>query len=748
MSKHAQLIEAAIKFDESALAGSDDAGAKHFAGVLRLDPRHLSDNSDPPGQVANEIDVDFTSLLFMLAESIRQIIVGREAVARSILDELHYPEGIERVLVLLVQAWLPLGTTSLAEIDQYIQNVDFDSDLKSRVYMKLMTWEMEARGRGPHATAYYDRAVENASEGLRQSLHSVGELFGRDTFLYFPGTSNPLDTYSWLVDSVSNATADEFIRMAKKHISPFGRTFGGDPRAVPAPIRAAELQAGWAGAYWVIRKVRRVKASILLVNSRVPEERADAISSWILSGGSNVKQLISENESILNPGLVSKILVDDLKRGAVVDAENWEEICLSLWDQLPGEISENLIETLNIPEWIEADYVPPGENKSVELFVLLGMIEPPKWLKRYKSLQPAQRLTVALSLSPHQATDLPDSIKGEVRGILQTYCEQRGDTLLYPEIIETLAALVSELPDGAREKDNLRDIIPTNYSAQIGVRYPHLASRDRIYENLESLVSRIHEQLNLNKRGQWTTFGTALAYQVAACMVALNTLDQDALNTIMDFATAPASSANDVIDAVNALSWLADEGLLPSLGKVESRLPYRVDISPVDRMWSGRDDIRAINTVIAGLHARLSTTRRDAIALLVAATRDPDAQIRRLAVDQFNGGNLVVSGLETSVDAAILGAIYDPDYRVQASAIRAIRSISDLLVAEIAWARLISVWEAAHRRVRMTAAGVAAGRRYTDASIESLRDDVLRLASTDRSALVRQAIMRATGGAT
>ncbi len=254
MTESANLIEAAIKFDESALIKSGDTGAKHFVGVLRLDPRHLSDNTDPPGRIANEIEVDFASLLFMVAESIRQVINGREDLARNILADLKYSENVENLLILLVKAWLPGGSTTLAEIDKYLTKVDVDSDLKSRVYMKLMTWELEARGNVLDAAQYYDRAVENASGGLQQALYGVGETFGRETRLFFHPATEALDTYSWIIDSVSNASADELVRMARKQISPFSRTFGGDPRAVPMPIRAAELQGGWAGAYWVLEE--------------------------------------------------------------------------------------------------------------------------------------------------------------------------------------------------------------------------------------------------------------------------------------------------------------------------------------------------------------------------------------------------------------------------------------------------------------------------------------------------------------
>lgn len=739
MAEPANLVEAAIKFDESALIESGDAGAKHFVGVLRLDPRHLSDNSDPPGRISNEIEVDFASLLFMVAESIRQVINGREDVARTILANLEYSEDNEHLLILLIQAWLPGGSTTLIEIDEYLTKVAVDMDLKSRVYMKLMTWEMEARGNTGEAAAYYDRAIENASLGLQQALYGVGETFGRETRWFFHPASEALDTYSWIIDSVSNACADELVRMARKQMSPMGRTFGGDPRAVPTPIRAAELQGGWAGAYWVLERIWRLKASIILVNSRDPAERAAAITDWVLSGGSRLRELINENENILSRQLVSKILVDDLKRGARAGAEDWIELCLALWDELPLEISSDLVQSLVIPSWTYELSAPARENKATVLFALLSGIEPDKWVERYTSLEAAQRLTVCLALTARQATELPVQLQGDVRETLLAYCAAKGQFASDPDVVEALAALVAALPIDSPQREAFKNVLPAEFSAEIGVRYPDLVTSDRIREDLAGTVSKIRLQLEQNQRGRWTTFGTSLAFEVARCLIALRSSDQGAIDTIVDFAAAPVSAANDVIDAVNALSWLADARLLASSDVIESQLPYRLDVSPVDRMWAGRDDLRAVNAAIAGLHARVSTDRRQAIVVLVSSTRDPDAQVRKLAIDQFDGGHLIVGGFEASVDAAILGAIYDPDFRVQASAVRAVRSISDPLVAEIAWARLVSVWDSAHRRVRVAAAGVAANQRYDDRSIDRLREEVLGRASADRSFQVRQA---------
>lgn len=741
MTSHRELVEAAIKFDEETLLKSDDTGAAHFAGVLRLDPRHLGDSSNRPDFLSNAVDVDQSSLLFMAAEAIKNVLDGKQDAAIAILADLRPSGSLEHILVLLVQAWLPIGSTSFEEIAAFVQRASIDADLKARVYLKLMTWELEAEGKGHRAGTYYDRALEAASPSLQEAIYSVGESFGRETRYYYreQQVSEELVLYSWIVDSVSHAAADEFVRMARKRMSPFTRTMGGDPRTVPVKIRAAEIQAGWAGAYWVLEKIWRIKASMILVNSRDRNERADAITSWILSRGSSLRRLIDENESALNSNLISKILIDDLKTGARVGINDWIQICLALWDELPTEVSDHLIETLEIPAWSSETSAPVRETDAIHLFALLSYIDQHKWIERYESLEPAERLTVCLGLSTRQATELPSQLRNEIRFNLLNYCENQGQNARDHEMLETLAALVSELPEEDPDNIRFREVMPARYAGEIGSRYPRLATAEKVREGFDSAVSSIRQQLSQNRQGQWSTYVSSPALEAARYMMTMGSVDEAAVETLIEFATADFTASSDVIDAVNALSWLADAGLVDSAAITESRLPYRVNVSPVDRMWTGRDDIRAINATIAGLHARNLDTSRAAIARLVSAARDPDMEVRLLAIGQFDSSNLVVEGLQSAVDAAILGAVYDPDWRVQASAVRAIPSISDLLVSEIAWSRLISVWDSAHRRVRIAAASTASRQQDIPKMLEALRREVLRLASEDRSFQVRRA---------
>lgn len=744
--QQARLVEAAIRFDEQALASSEDPGALHFLGMLKLDQRHIHFRSEADSRLpeqmrrANRVAVDESSVLFMLAEAVRNVMVGKSVDAESIFTGLESTKGIDRVLVLLIKAWLYPSVDALQAVDRYTRSLKkLSNDIVSRVYLKLMAWALEVSGTTGLAGEYYDRALKTASSELKRALYGVGQVFNRETRYFYPPTEDPLVTYSWITDSVSSAAANDVFRQAKDRLAPFSRTFGADPRTVPEPVRAAELQAGWIGAYWVLAYVWRIKASILLVNSRDREEIASAITAWVLSGGPELSRLISENENVLTKDLISKILVEDLKSGARVQFDDWVDVCLPIWHELPSAISSDFISSVKIQPWDPKNILPPQQDKAITLFNLLSRVDQAGWVERFKTLRSKRRLTVCLGLSADQVAEMPRDVKKGVRRSLLEYLGQLREYTAEPQSYLTAAALVSELRDDSAERSQFFELLPAEYAADVAIIFPSLISREKIRDALSSNTARIRDQIARNRQGTWSTFARRPASSAARCMVALQESDEDAINAILDFATSEYSSADDILDSIAALSWLSDENLLPSFEPIESKLGYRLSVSPVDKYWKGRDDLRLVNVAIAGLFAQNMVRNRDAVVRLIAATRDPDTQVRLLAIDQLKK-HIPEKGLFPSVDAAILGAIYDPDSRVQAEAIDGISVIADPLVNEIAWTRIVSVWDAAHIRVRLAAARKAVEPAPNSDVLADIRGEVVRLASEDRSLLVREEI--------
>jgi hypothetical protein len=751
MKQQANLVEAAIRFDEQALVSSEDPGALHFLGMLKLDQRHVrfrsEANSRLPEQMrrADRIEVDESSVLFMAAEAVRNVMVGKSADAESILSSLESTKGIDRVLVLLVKAWLYPSVDALEAVDRYTTSVKkLSDDVVSRVYLKLMTWALDVSGKTDSASEYYDRALKAAPSELKRAIYGVGRVFNRETRYFYSPVEDRLVTYPSIIDSVAGAAAEGVFRQAKNRLSPFSRSFGADPRTLSEPVRAAELQAGWIGAYWVLAYVWRIKSSILLVNSHDREEIASAITAWVLSSGPDLSRLISENENVLTEDIISKILVENLKSGARVQFDDWVDICLPIWDELPAAISSDFISSVEIKAWNLKDILPRQQDNAITLFNALSRVDQAGWVERFKALRSRRRLTVCLGLSADQVAVMPRGVKNGVRSSLLEYLGQLREYSAEPQSYLTLASLVRELGDDSAERSKFFELLPAEYAADVAISFPSLTSHELIRADLLSSTTRIREQIARNLQGTWVTFARRPAGSAARAMIALQESNEDTIKALLDFATSEYSSADDILDSIGALSWLADENLLPSFELVESRLGYRLSVSPVDQYWRGRDDLRLINAAIAGLFAQNVVRNRDAVVRLIAATRDPDTQVRLLAINQLKK-HIPERGLFPSVDAAVLGAIYDPDSRVQAEAIDGISVIADPLVNEIAWTRVVSVWDTAHKRVRLAAARNAVEPPPSADVSADLRGEVVRLASEDRSLLVRAVVSAELG---
>lgn len=730
-----ELIQAAISFDEAVLSNSDSPGAAHFVGIMRLDPRHLQHVSAVERQIPKEIASD-DSFLFAVGEQLRVAMEGRieDALAMSLSTEVLSP--LERLLELLVRSWLKPSEESFAEIRDHVEtSPGISQEVISRSYLKLMTWALESFGikaAGP----YYDLALSAASGTLEQAIRQIGSLFGRDESLFFPPPNDDLILFPRIRERAMNASAELTIKTARGRIARFTRTFGADPRTLPIQFRAAELQADWTGALWLSRTIWRLKGAILLLEDvEGSDERIDGIAAWISSGADNLFNLIDENEQYFSQENLDRLLIKVLSEGRRIATPHWVEICSAIWDELPIIISDELIDTCPIDASISTDDTTLSDDAATRLFAHLIRVDPVRWLRRYRTLSTAERLVVATGLSPASAEVLPAEEKAEVVDLLLGLC-QNDDLrqVLSEKTFLTLATLLQS--SGKRElSGQFLATIPIDYAAGIGIRYPEFLRPDLVEQEIHMLKAKLSDQLVKNQSGQWAAFSRDPALSSAQAMVALRRADAGLVDLVAEFANAPFTAANDVISSVRALSWLVDERLLPMAYIADRPFEYRSTLSPVDRYWTGRNDLRAVNAAIAGFYARRGEA--EALQQLIIAARDPDMEVRLLAIGELSDSTERPSHMASAVDAMILGAIYDPESRVQAAAVALIEQITDRSVYELAWGRLESVWATSHRRVRMAAARVAAGVK-ADRPLTS-RGALLELARRDRSLLVREA---------
>lgn len=741
------LINAAIKFDERTLELSNDPGAAHFLGAMRVDPRHLGTESPAAKHLPAEIEVARDSLLFMAGEAVAAAVEGQAERAADTLSALEPRTALEKLLLLLLAAWLKTSRDGLSAIEDFITTAEsIDSEIVVLCHIKCATWALDSFGISA-AQPYYDKALENAAGDLARALRQVGDMFGREAFLYYPPPAGDNVTYRTITDRATEAVATFAVSKAKKAFNRFTRTAFADPATLPLQLRAAEMQAGWVGAPWLMQTVWRLKSAILLRDGKDAVEKADAIVGWILSDGSDLFRLVDENEQIFTPEIAQRILVDELQIGQRIDASKWVEICYAIWDQLPAVVSNSIIRDGPLSTSLSTDETTLREDGWVRLFANLSRIDSVAWVARFESLSNDERLAVATALDVRSAAVLPPDVKQEVRGLLFEFCsDSRTAPIAAGRTFMTLASLAHQSAPASQFRIQFQNILPRRLAARVAVEYPEFTRTDLIQEEQSRLENQIRTQIDYNRSGRWTSVGSDLSMSLAQTCIALKSVRPDIVELLVQYANAPFTAANDVIGSVQALSWLSDQGMLPqTYSDRDDTLTYRSDLSPVDRYWTGRDDLRAANAAIAGFYARVLNFDHEPVEQLIIAARDPDTQVRLLALQEFARMPSWLVRRTPALDAMVLGAVYDPESRAQSLAMDLLGLVEDDAVRRLAWERVISAWNTSHRSVRRSAARAAirAKRAVQEASSHrgghgpTTYDKILELARVDRSIEVR-----------
>lgn len=736
------LARAAIQFDIRRLEASGDAGALHFMRVLQFHPAHLNYKSRLSEQLNDgaTIPADERSTLFKVGEVIRLLLDGQTDAATSLLSDIKPANTIDRLLVMLITAWCFPDRERFSEIDRIVQRSStLSKDFIARIYIKLMTWAMNSGGQ-EMAAPYYDKALRNASGELAKAISTVGSFFGRESRIYFAPIRQRLVTYPWILDSVRHESDDLIIRDAKDQLTgPFTRTFFANPSALPREIQSAELQASWIGAYWILPHVWRTKGAILLTRAKDRDDLAVGITAWAVSRGPALNNLMVQHEHMLSRATTERILITDLLSGKRLPQSDWQELCSGIWDELPPPIAVEFVHALDIPEAKLGEHSYAEVDGIISFFNNLALVEREKWITRFNSLPSTSQLAIA-SLMPHTvAMSLPSSIKSRIRRLLLDAMGEYGIRGVAGGFaIDSLGFLISELKPNAKQRTRFLDLLEPEFAAPIALQHPDLVRTDLIEVELDRSVSSIQKQLAENKQGRWARYTLSPVLRAAQCMAALNKAHKVAIDAIFEVASSKYTTSDDVIDAFRALNLLSEERLLSASMVTSHDVVYRLEASLADRYWQGRNDLRAMNTVIAGLLSKYPETSRESIDQLVASARDPDIQVRLLAMEQLESPRVILNGRKPAIDATVLGAIYDPDSLVQAHALRLINLVSNDSIYRLAWARIINDWPTAHRRVRVAAAFAAsnddAGHREP-----KLTEQVLMMASDDRSLTVRRA---------
>jgi hypothetical protein len=612
-------------------------------------------------------------------------------------------------------------------------------DVITRSHAKLAMWSID-QGWPDQARHHFEAARKHASKELAARLDTCAHWFGLERRVslgvsYGDGVQLP-----WIADWMDDAARDSIEEQFKESFkSPWKRTwtFG---RSAPEgrAIQSAELQASWAGAMWLMRPIQRQHAALIYAKSREPEDVARVVTHWVRGGGKEANALVNAVEGFLTTDAVGEILVTQLHEGrSATDRQSWIDVCHSLWAEMPDSLVGTIVQGYAGPP---ADIDPYGiQAQELSLFGKLMTRSPAAVAKAY-DFSSSQLAVLMRSISPGVIGELDETFLS--RGLRAALEDQNGVGNDWTQLgWASLAKALSLLGQGERQE--LRPLflsqIPDSAVSEIVVQAAHLIQQSRLSKVLRDATKRLRDDIEEAGKGRFTLWNIEPSTVIARILVAQNRSDRDAVGALV---RAAKTSAVDPMRRQSALSAL--------VGLARRRLVDRDVVAPVLQ-----DEFVPVNSFLADVSdtdqkyediQRLSLSAAfeysdDYDGRLLSASRDSSARVRHAALELARWLSLE-SVSSSSIDAALLGALYDPDPGVRALAVPTLwrgKFANDVL-RDVARDRVLELWSTSPVGVRLAVARVVALRRAEDDDTRISR--LAGLCATDRSLLVRDAARR------
>jgi len=581
-------------------------------------------------------------------------------------------------------------------------------------------------GRAQQAGEYFDQAVRLAEGELQTMLQERASHFHRDMVVRFNGPAySPLVTYPW-IDSLSSEASTNALtaQVRTKAQRSKSVTIGGGGAAGRREIDAALLQAEWAGAFWLLPKLFRAKASIELIDAPSDGDLAEALSLWALGGGENPAQLIDAFESSFTHE-TAECIVRTLHSGARLSHQSrWLPVAGALWDEVSDETASRWIVELPLRKEFAHEY-PAGESaEALSLYAVLSVRDPATWIARFDQLPGALQALALRSMAPSVADRLP--IRVLQRALAQVFSIRDIDEAWLDSGWDTVARTVQRI--GSKKwKSALREQIPGSAVPSVGAAYPGLLPVELLEACLDTLVHQLELAQADWERGSDSMYVRDPAASAVLAAIAIGARTPKLIDQLITQSIAKNSSSQQAEAALRGLKDLFIAGLA-SGDDVKPALQERSVRGP--DFWDGK------------ANDRLESVRRSVIAMwtadaprdpLLAASKDPSARVRRVAVDSCL--ELASRQGDEVSDAILFGALYDPDDSVQMLGVRALgRSVLGSEVwTQIGWARVGELWGEANRSVR---SAIVFEISTAHVSNDRVRD-LLKRAQSDRSVSVR-----------
>lgn len=715
-------IVAALVWDKPALQRSSSVGAARFVAALDRD------------SLAGAPDPEHLDALSQAAFAISQATDGDLSDARVLASSLSRRRGMAGLLGLFVLAWLTSDGASLWKIRERVLGID-DSHVRSMLLSKLFGMAKDA-GQRELAVNVFQDARElipvNSPRGFYLRFDAANELRMSVEFpASLPQVDDDLMVLPWVDSLVERACTDTIVGLAESTVTGPWRSTIRFGKTSKDRILAAESQCSWAGAFWKLKGIRKVAASLFLTNARMtPGEAEYGVANWVRGGGSNILEAVAWAERSFDSRSADSLLETWLKGFGGLQWERlpYSTVVAALWD---------LVSSSKIPALLAA--LPPEPHDPLleaarqGIWGAFSVRVPDEWSVAFRELDPNMRLSVAAGFQSIVVRDLPVSIASEL-------ADELDDVGLGASglPVPTVVGILSRAGRSRHEQLAAAGQATDFECADLVRMAPNLLQESVLARAAKSITQRLQLEVAKGLQGETSLGGPRPGVSLGQVLAAMKHPPQSSVRSLLD-AVTEARLPQDI--RVNALIGL-DQVALVRRDKGIADVVREAEPAGVPSPWS--PDLDEVFEVYAAAIQLSVGPTRSTRARLLAYARSRDARVRELAVAASTRYERRKPTPES--DSVILAGLYDPGERVVTAALHGLRTTGLTPSSKTGvGTRLEELWRVEGRGVRQQ---VVLSLNSVGAVSPEVREHLRAIAeqsASDRSWVVRHATEKSHG---
>jgi hypothetical protein len=719
LTSPAPEVLAALVWDEPALRRSKVPGARAFAEAFDA----------PPAAPQEEHD----DSLSRAARGVLLYRAGDGALAAEHFKMLLSAGEWERLLGLMLLAWASTERRAVHAARATVSRID-DELLRARLINKLSLFAFD-HGWDDLGRSLCGDALEYSPEGtrLREVLLQRAFDVGLSDSWPLPREGgrreqDPLISLPWVREEAHAGAHEALVLGAEDRLE---GTWSWTIRTGRTPLDrmiAADVQATWAGAFWLRGWMRRAMGAHMLAGAaNTPERWAWGAVMWLVGGGRKTSRVVAHVEPHLDEhgaDFIVRALEDEAftRNGE----ERYREAINAAWDLISDGLAKRVLTRMavDIP-------AAPELAQTQKIWAALLLRGTTGWAERYEALSDEQRRSLVPELSPAGVRTLPENLQRDIlRLCVELIRSERKDAW----VSYLAASLAIELDDKAALSVVFGADPPARALHYVAGEHPGLVPDALLAAKEQNLIEAVERQNEEALTQASLSFGAesprVLLGQVAADrQVGRPPGISVLISTVMD-ARLPGewrTEAHQGLAVAHNAAKLTDDDLaaLREAPDDPGEFAFHGDVTPAL--------LHAFR--LGALAPALSP---DDCAALISLVRDPEDRVRQVAVGV--SGRTLATVPDEGLAWGLVSGLFDPnsdvvDRGLQAVGVGALDAVPSAKRAALE--RIPRLYESAGRTTRVEV--VRAARRLLASGVDNRGlGQLVTRALEDRSWRVRR----------